>query len=248
MTDVDQAGLEAFYEDESARFDIWTTPRRGAFFFKEALRYDRLIQLLPRDARRVLDLGCGDGYLAVMLTERGHAVTALDLSQDRLDKFAEKARRLGIKQVRASATKTGLESASFEAIVSSEVLEHLPEPRAMLEEAHRLLAPGGVLVLCVPNEERIRRIVCPHCRERFSVDGHLHVFSAQSLAALVREAGFEPVRTRTFRNKRTEKVRGGVVNLPYGAWVRAVDVLMSRIGPEHDQYAAILARRAGDAP
>jgi hypothetical protein len=80
------------------------------------------------------------------------------------------------------------------------------------------------------------------------VDGHLHIFSAESLSALVREAGFEPVRARTFRNTRTEKVRGGVVNLPYGAWVRAVDSLMSRVGRQHDQYLAILARRAGDAP
>jgi 2-polyprenyl-3-methyl-5-hydroxy-6-metoxy-1,4-benzoquinol methylase len=248
MTDIDQGGLEAFYEEESARFDIWTTPRRGAYFFKEAFRYDRLMQLLPSDAKAVLDLGCGDGYLSVMLAERGHRVTALDLSQNRLDKFADKARRLGIRQLRASATDTGLEDASFDAVVSSEVLEHLPEPKAMLDEIHRLLAPGGLMALCVPNEERIRHITCPHCRERFSVDGHLHVFSAESLAALVREAGFEPVRTRTFRNKRTEKVRGGVVNLPYGAWVRWVDALMSRIGPQHDQYLAILARRAGDAP
>lgn len=248
MTQIDQGGLEAFYEEESARFDIWTTPRRGAFFFKEALRYDRLLQLVPRDAHRILDLGCGDGYLSVMLVELGHQVTALDLSQNRLAKFADKARRLGIKQVQASATETGLEGASFDAVVSSEVLEHLPEPRPMLDEVHRLLAPGGVLALCVPNEEHIRRITCPHCRKRFSVDGHLHAFSAESLSALLREAGFEPVRARTFRNKRTEKVRGGVVNLPYGAWVRWVDALMSRIGPEHDRYLAILARRAGDAP
>lgn len=248
MTAIDSGGLEAFYEEQSTRFDIWNTPRRGAYFFKEALRYDRLTEFIPKGAQRVLDLGCGDGYLSVMLAERGHRVTALDLSQNRLDKFTDRARRLGIKQVRASATDTGLEAGSFDAIVSSEVLEHLPDPRAMLSEAHRLLAAGGLLALCVPNEERILRISCPHCRERFSVTGHIHAFSGESLAALLREAGFEPVRTRTFRNKRTEKVRGGVVNLPYGAWVRWVDALMSRIGPQHDIYLAILARRAADAP
>lgn len=232
---------EDFYEQDAARYNIWETPKRGSLYFKEVLRYERLLELVPREARRVLDLGCGDGFLSVMLAKRGHQVTALDLARGRLDKFADKAAALLITQVQASATETGLADASFDAVVSSEVLEHLAEPRAMLAEVVRLLAPGGTFVVCVPNDEQLRLVECPRCRERFNVDGHLHSFSAATLTSLLAEAGLVPQRTRTFRNKRTEKVRGGVIHIPYGAWIRGTDALFSRAWPRLDQYLAAVS-------
>lgn len=237
---------QAFYEHEASRASVWTTPKRGHLYFKEVLRYERLLPMVPREAASVLDLGCGDGYLSVLLARRGHEVTAVDLARARLDKFADKAHELGIVRLQASATGTGLEDASFDALVSSEVLEHLPEPEAMLVEARRLLRPGGTLVMCVPNDETIRQVTCPHCERPFSPDGHLHSFTKETLAGLVAGAGFEVTAVRTFRNKRTEKVKQGIVHLPYGAWVRGVDAAFSKLWPELDQYLAVAARRPPD--
>lgn len=235
--------IEGFYERDANRHNIWRTSHRTNLYFKEMLRYERLMQVVPRSARRVLDAGCGDGLMSVMLARRGHAVTALDLSRGRLDKFADQAEEYGITQVQGSIADTGLPAESFDVVVLSEVVEHLPGPAAALAEARRLLCPGGTLIVSVPNLEQLGHVVCPHCKKPFNTDGHLHSFSADSLSDTLRAAGFDPVETMTFRNYRAEKLRGGLVNLPYGAWIRGIDRLFSRWWPELNRFLAVSARK-----
>lgn len=236
--------LGSFYEEDAGRHNIWTASKRSFLYFKEVLRYDRIVGAIPRGARRVLDAGCGDGYVSVLLARRGHEVTALDLSRKRLDKFADKAKQLGIRQVQGSALETGLPAGSVDAVILSEVVEHLPEPEAALAEAHRVLSPGGLLIVSVPNEEDIPQVVCPHCRKSFNTDGHLHSFSAATLSAMLADAELEPRQAVTFRNRRTERVRGGLVHLPYGAWVRGMDALFSRLWPRLNKFLMVAARKA----
>jgi SAM-dependent methyltransferase len=112
---------------------------------------DRLHETMVRLIRertprgRVLDVGCGDGTLAEKLRAPNYEVHCCDFAGGHPD-------RKGLAHVKADL-RDGLPygSGSMDAIVCSEVLEHLLEPARAIAEFSRVLAPNGVLVVSVPN-------------------------------------------------------------------------------------------------
>ncbi len=121
--------------------------------------YDAISRvLLERQAcGRLLDLGSGQGNLIRRLSasDRFETLTAADII----------ARPAGlpdeIAYVRADMDSSiPLDSHSFDTIVCAEVIEHLENPRLLLREISRLLAPGGLALVTTPNCENIRSLLC----------------------------------------------------------------------------------------
>jgi SAM-dependent methyltransferase len=100
---------------------------------------------------RVADLGCGVGMVTALLAElvgpEGHVV-GIDASAAQLAQARERLPQGGtnIRFVEASATDTGLPTASFDLVYCRFLLIHLPEPERALREMGALLKPGGILV------------------------------------------------------------------------------------------------------
>ncbi|MEV0633926.1 class I SAM-dependent methyltransferase [Streptomyces sp. NPDC050619] len=161
-------------------------------------------------AQTILDIGCGDGTAAAtaapLLT--GHRVIGVDWSQDAL----KRARAHLTYPIRGELTGAGLPFAagSADAVLFSEVIEHLVDPDAALDEIRRVLRPGGHLMLSTPNlaawynralllagvqpvfsEVSLRAI---HGRPGREVVGHLRLYTARALREFVAAAGFEVVR------------------------------------------------------
>jgi len=104
---------------------------------------------LPRSAK-ILDAPCGAGSLTVALTEAGFDAWGADLTND-----AQTA--LGDHFVYADLSRTlPWPASSFDAIVSTEGIEHLENRFEFLREAHRVLKPGGELLLTTPNIASLR--------------------------------------------------------------------------------------------
>lgn len=138
---------------------------------------------------RVLDVGVGDGTFERLALEVGHEVHALDPGEEAI---ASLRARLGLGE----RAQTGrIESipfpdAAFDAVVVSEVLEHLPDavlPRA-LDELRRVLVPGGRLVGTVPYRENLaaEQAICPECGCHFHRWGHHRSFDRPELERLLR--------------------------------------------------------------
>jgi len=204
----------------------------------------RILEAVPRWAHSALDLGCGDGYLSYLLAKRGIHVTAVDVSLTRLEKFRDIARAYGITQIQADVRQTGLSSGSFDLVICSEVLEHIPDYHNVLKEAYRILKDEGHMIITVPYKENLKPIVCPHCLKVFYQDGHLHRFDRRNLARKLKNTGFEIRRQKTFRSR-------GVVHLQhhlrlrYGALLRALDAIFSKLLPEWTFYLFIEAVKKG---
>lgn len=135
--------------------------------------------------RRVLEIGCYDGYLLHLLEARGARGLGIEPSARAAQLGAD---RFGV-EIRAGAFETlELSLQSFDLIVLSHVLEHLSQPRAVLERCRKLLGPEGSLFIEVPNVLKPRA----ESAVNFFTFDHLFNFSPETLAALLRSCGFEP--------------------------------------------------------
>jgi len=150
----------------------------------------RWLDRLPRG--RLLDVGCGDGAIAASLRDRGWTVAGVEPDPA----AARAAQSRGLDVVAATLEDARFDDASFDAVVMSHVIEHVPDPRATMRECARILRPGGTLLVVTPNfAGRGRRTFGEHWRG-LEVPRHLHLFTPQSLAAMARAAGLA-ARVRT---------------------------------------------------
>ncbi|MFI0236237.1 class I SAM-dependent methyltransferase [Streptomyces sp. NPDC016845] len=196
-------GLRDFYENPAVPVASGT-PR--------TLRQTRALAAALRGTHHatVLDVGCGDGSAAATAARLlpGHRLVGVDWSQDALRRAARRIPDV----VRGELTGDGLPfaSGSADAALLSEVLEHLVDPDAALDELRRVLRPGGHLMLSTPNlaawynralllagvqpvfsEVSLRAV---HGRPGTEVVGHLRLYTRRALCEFVAASGFEVVR------------------------------------------------------
>ena len=196
------AGLRDFYENPAVPVASGDARSR---------RQARLLAgALDRPGALVLDVGCGDGTAAATAAPflAGHRIVGVDWSQDAL----RRARPRMSAAVRGELDGGGLPFADgcADAVLFSEVVEHLVDPDGALDELRRVLRPGGHLMLSTPNlaawynralllagrqpvfsEVSLRGI---HGRPGTEVVGHLRLFTARALRSFLASAGFEDVR------------------------------------------------------
>jgi 2-polyprenyl-3-methyl-5-hydroxy-6-metoxy-1,4-benzoquinol methylase len=159
---------------------------------------------------RVLEIGCGSGERIALLRERGWEVDGQEIDAVAAAVASERLGRGATIRVGPLET-LALGAASYDAVVSNHVLEHVLDPAAVLREARRLLKPDGVLVAITPNVASLGHRVFG--RDWFYLDPprHLQVFTPRALARLACEAGFTPdVRTTSAR---AEAVAAGSLDL-----------------------------------
>jgi SAM-dependent methyltransferase len=136
---------------------------------------------------RILDVGCGAGLFLKFARDAGHEVLGIEPS--------EAPARYG-RQVYGLPIETGtletvdLPADAFDVVVMWHVLEHLPDPVETLRTVRRILKPGGLLLLGVPNVASLEASVFG--RRWFSLDAprHLTHFTPDTAGAVVERAGF----------------------------------------------------------
>ena len=143
---------------------------------------------------RLLDLGCGPGFLLKAAAEAGWQVAGVDVSRF----AAEYAReRFGIRDVQAAPLeRVEYPSGSFDAVTLQHVIEHFRDPVAMIRKIKRWLAPGGLLWLETPDIESGRAKRDGARWTHLKVPEHLFYFSEGTLRALLRAAGFRVLSVR----------------------------------------------------
>ena len=151
---------------------------------------------------RVLDLGCGEGrhviaaYLAAEVDAIGVDLSLADLKNAQVkaedfltDSAGEDQRSLGLAS--ADALRLPFADNSFDKVICSEVLEHIPDYRAALTEIRRVLKPGGLLCASVPR--RWPEKICWALSDAYHQvpGGHLRIFRARELRGNIESLGFK---------------------------------------------------------
>lgn len=156
--------------------------------FMENKRVRILINMLDiKPADKVLELGCGEGYILDKLPKS--KITGVDLSDEAIKRAKIKLKKKkDINLIKKDATKTGLEKNTYDKIYASEVIEHVLDPKELVEEMVRLAHKNSILVITFPNENLIDRIkniiyriglydlLLPNVPRKMDEEWHLHTF------------------------------------------------------------------------
>ncbi|MDQ3653510.1 MAG: methyltransferase domain-containing protein [Chloroflexota bacterium] len=171
----------------------------------------------PGPGSRLLDCGCGYGFTLRMLAELTEVeLVGLDGDPDRVAQTLRDLRRFrNVSAVTGDAQNLPFDEATFDHVVCSEVLEHLPDDARAVREMARVLKPGGDLVVTVPCADfpftwdppnwafkRLGGFQLKGERPWSGIwYGHRRLYDQDRLTRMIRDSGFEIVEQRslTFR-------------------------------------------------
>jgi 2-polyprenyl-3-methyl-5-hydroxy-6-metoxy-1,4-benzoquinol methylase len=224
----DEAKLRAMYSD-----DYWRSPAAKDFGYTDYVKDEALylktyrkrfavLEAAGVKGGRILDVGCAAGYFLAVAKERGFTCTGVEVSAP----MAEFARsRYGLDVKLGTLLEQGFAPASFDAVTFWDVVEHLPDPAAVLREARRVLTPGGLLLVETQNVgSSFARKMGPKWHHYKHAE-HLYHFDPATLGKLLVKSGFEMTRWQS-------KLGGKYVSL---------DFIAERAGRVHPVLSTLLA-------
>lgn len=162
------------------RNQLWTTKRKRSEYYKGILIHadtgvhEQAMSLLQSSVpigARVLDLGCGAGAFSQRLADQGYSVVALDVDRE---KWIPKD--IPFFQLDVDLGISGSVPDKYDAVCCLEVIEHVENPWNLLREVHKVVRPGGHLLISTPN------IASFLSRALFLVTGKFHQFGDTDLS------------------------------------------------------------------
>lgn len=191
---------EYYHADDQVRAEEthWKTCREGdAALFRHVL--DKVSGFQAGGS--LLDVGCSYGFLLLQAKERGYTPYGVELAEV---PSAYCRNTLGFDVFHGDLDQADYPDSMFSVVTMLNVLEHVPDVRRTLNEVYRLLVPGGVLALVVPNwvfgwpwvaanRHILRRDNLSLKLAIFDVPRHLHMFSPKTLRCFLERSRLEPL-------------------------------------------------------
>ncbi|MGB8475723.1 MAG: class I SAM-dependent methyltransferase [Candidatus Acidiferrum sp.] len=186
---------ESYYNFGGERGTSYTRLREWFFsswLYRAWIFLDGDISFHGREgAGRLLDAGCNEGRGLKIYARNGFRVEGLELNPT-----AAAVAREGGFTVHVGDTTDFTASEAYDVVVLSNVLEHAPDPRKVLNNVRENLNRGGQLWISCPNSRSWLRKLFGRSWINWHVPFHISHFSAESLSRLLVEAGFQTVETR----------------------------------------------------
>jgi SAM-dependent methyltransferase len=174
---------------------IWAGVPEGAEPENFGMRLDYLLANVT-PGERVLDIGCGEGAFTAALAAAGAQAVGVEIAGEPLRRARGRFPELDLQLVE---DELPFGRGSFDVVWAGEVLEHLRDPAAVLEEIRRVLAGSGRLVVSTPDHPVLLRLRLGIDRRAFEAHfdpraDHLRFFTARTLTGVLEDAGFEKPR------------------------------------------------------
>ena len=175
-------GKAAFYEHEYPFYQDENGCGQLLHHYQPVIDY-----LNTREPGRLLDIGTGNSPFLPTMKEKGWQVTGTELVENLIDYYRE---QYDIELFCGELEDAGFEDSSFDAVTIMGVLEHVPNPRLMLDDVARIMKDDGLLALWCFNRGLEARLLGKYWLG-FDTPRHIYSFSYDTILRLLDETGFE---------------------------------------------------------
>lgn len=204
-----------------------------------------ILKKVPPKAKLIADIGSGSGRLTKELLNLNRLVVSVDVSLENLKKIVANFGQDNHYSVVADALNLPFRDSAFDCVIASEVMEHIPEPKKLLDELYRVTKSGGILIITIPYREKIRYSLCIHCNLPTPMNAHLHSFDESKIEELISETIPQAkFKFFLFGNKIIQYFRlyRLLSILPFFLW-RWLDSFLSLIFPKSVHFMIIINKK-----
>lgn len=146
------------------------------------------IKKIKGDKAKLLEIGCGTGYFLRKLHDAGYDVTGIDCSENILSQVPNNLRS---KIIIGDLIEQKLKDSSFDVVVMKQVFEHIPNIGEYADEIRRILKPGGIVYLEMPNYGAFEATLFGKYWYNLEIPRHLHQFTLHTFNYFFKKHGFE---------------------------------------------------------
>ncbi len=172
---------------------------KSVFLTLGSLRFHRFVpKWLKVEKGLFLDVGCGVGWLCALAKEVGWRALGVDIS---LPACKIASQTWGVSVLCSDGLPLPFKADSFHLVTLRHVLEHFPSPRYALSEVYRVLKNNGWVAIEVPNAGSLGRQIYGPLWHSWDLPRHLHHFTPETLERLMKQVGFQKVRTVSAKHK-----------------------------------------------
>lgn len=154
-----------------------------------------VLKLITRAGSRILDVGCGSGALATILSSLGHMVDGITISSKEYENAGKCLNAVYLHNLETGLPEN-LQQTCYDYVVCSHVLEHIVYPDKLLNNIRTVLKPGGSLIVALPNimhyKSRLKLLVGKFDYQDAGIWDNTHVkwYTFYSAKKLLTESGF----------------------------------------------------------
>jgi 2-polyprenyl-3-methyl-5-hydroxy-6-metoxy-1,4-benzoquinol methylase len=208
------------YQKDAEVFDYFQLNLGGATLHENRRLHEIISSEVPKNAKNILDVGCGKAWVAEHFCPKGKEVFSMDISTVNPKKAVQTYPFDNHHGVVADVYALPFAENSFDCIIASEIIEHVPNPRAFMDCLVKVLRPGGKLIITTPYKEKIVHHLCIHCNHPTPENAHLHSIDENILMDIRPKEDLAKARYRIFSNKWLIKLRSHIIfkHFPHQLW------------------------------
>ena len=217
------------YQKDAFEFDYYQE-RPGATGHNERRLREFISRHVPKEKGFILDVGCGNAWVAEYFCKKDYTVLSFDISQKNTHDAVKNYPSENHVAVVGDVFSLPFQPEKFDCIIASEVIEHVTVPAKFTETLFRALKPGGKLIVTTPYKEKIIYTLCVHCNRPTPRSAHLHSFDEQKILSLYNGDDVKKVEFFKFGNKALAYLRTHILLSMFGFRVwRLVDKFANRL-------------------
>lgn len=207
------------YKNDALQFDYFKIEESLAT--KEEIRrlHQAILRHIPENAELILDVGCGNGWVAKYFVSKGKKIVSMDIALKNPVKVLQENPGENHAAIVADAYHLPFKKNSFDTIIASEIMEHVYDPKIFITKLLEVLKPGGKLIITTPYNESIEYFLCVHCNKPTPKNAHLHSFNEENISTFI-PSELADYQTEKFSNKYLVRLRLNLLMsfLPYSLW------------------------------